>query len=79
MLVVLGLVRTLPAPRTDGNCAAGYPVGPNTSSDVLRRSARCTVCGTKGATLKHPSWAGEQIGFAPFPVPKIAAEARPDE
>ena len=53
--------------------------GAATSSDMLRRSARYTACGTKGTTLKHPSWAGEQIGFAPFPVPKVAAEARPDE
>ena len=52
--------------------------GANTSSDMLRRSARCTACGTKGATLKHPSWAGEQVGFEPFPVPKVA-EAKPDE
>jgi hypothetical protein len=25
------------------------------SSDLLRRSARCTDCGAKGATLQHPS------------------------
>jgi hypothetical protein len=30
------------------------------------------VCGTKGATLQQPGWMGEQIGFAPFPVPKVA-------
>jgi hypothetical protein len=46
--------------------------GADASSDKLRRSARCTVCGTKGATLQHPGWAGETIGFEPFPVPKIA-------
>src|SRR5262249_52894349 len=28
--------------------------GPGTSSDVLRRSARCTKCGCKGAALQHP-------------------------
>jgi hypothetical protein len=43
--------------------------GENTSSDKLRRSARCTVCGTKGATLQHPSWTGEMIGFEPWPKP----------
>jgi hypothetical protein len=28
---------------------------------------RCTACGHKGATLQHPGWAGEHIGFMPFP------------
>jgi hypothetical protein len=42
--------------------------GLNTSSNKLRQCARCTVCGHKGATLQHPSWAGEAIGFQPFPV-----------
>ena len=32
--------------------------GANASSDVLRRRARCTACGHKGATLQHPGWAG---------------------
>jgi len=41
--------------------------GSEVSSDVLRRSARCSLCGHKGATLTHPSWAGLQVGFAPFP------------
>jgi hypothetical protein len=44
--------------------------GPNASSGKLRLNARCTVCGTKGATLQHPAWMGEQIGFPPGPVPK---------
>ena len=42
--------------------------GPDASSDVLRRSARCSRCGGKGATLMHPSWSGSHKGFAPFPV-----------
>jgi len=42
--------------------------GADVSSDVLRRSARCSRCGHKGALLTHPSWAGLQIGFAPFPI-----------
>jgi branched-chain amino acid transport system substrate-binding protein len=25
------------------------------------------VCGHKGATIQRPSWAGEHIGFMPFP------------
>jgi hypothetical protein len=41
--------------------------GADVSSDKLRRCARCTACGHKGATLQHPGWAGEQIGFQPFP------------
>ncbi len=31
--------------------------GPNTSSDKLRRCARCTACGNKGATIQHPAGA----------------------
>ena len=41
--------------------------GPDASSDRLRRAARCTKCGRKGAALQHPSWAGMHIGFEPFP------------
>jgi hypothetical protein len=32
------------------------------------------VCGTKGAALQQPGWMGEQIGFAPWPVPKAVDE-----
>jgi hypothetical protein len=42
--------------------------GPNASSDVLRQRARCTACGHKGATLTHPTWGGNSIGFLPFPT-----------
>jgi hypothetical protein len=42
--------------------------GPQESSDKLRRCARCTACGHKGATIQHPSWVGEHVGFAPFPA-----------
>jgi hypothetical protein len=51
--------------------ACAVPVirwGPNVSSDKLRECARCTACGHKGATIQHPGWAGEHIGFMPFPV-----------
>jgi hypothetical protein len=44
--------------------------GGDASSDKLRRCARCTACGHKGATLQAPGWAGEQIGFEPFPRPR---------
>jgi hypothetical protein len=47
--------------------------GPNTSSDKLRRCARCTACGNKGATIQHPGWGGNDVGFLPFPVEKLAA------
>jgi hypothetical protein len=48
--------------------------GADTSSDKLRSCARCTACGTKGATIQHPGWAGNNVGFLPFPVEKLAAE-----
>jgi hypothetical protein len=47
--------------------------GADTSSDRLRRSARCTECGHKGATLQHPGWGGNHVGFLPFPAEKLAA------
>ena len=43
--------------------------GPDASSDVLRRRARCSKCGHKGATLQIPGWVGGEIGVAPFPIP----------
>jgi hypothetical protein len=42
--------------------------GANAPSDKLRQCARCTGCGGKGATLKHPTWGGNNIGFLPFPT-----------
>jgi hypothetical protein len=42
--------------------------GPDASSDVLRRKARCIRCGRKGAMLTYPSWIGEDVGEQPFPV-----------
>jgi len=42
--------------------------GANASSDKLRRYARCTVCGHKGATLQHPGWVDTVVGFQPFPA-----------
>jgi hypothetical protein len=45
--------------------------GPNTSSDKLRRCARCTACGNKGGTIQHPGWGGNDVGFLPFPVETV--------
>ena len=42
--------------------------GPDASSDMLRQRARCSGCGSKGATLQIPSWVGSEIGLAPFPT-----------
>jgi hypothetical protein len=42
--------------------------GADASSDVLRRNARCVVCGRRGASLQHPSWGDEAVGWEPFPV-----------
>jgi len=44
--------------------------GPETSSDKLRRCARCTACG-KGATLRRASWADASIGWQPFPAEQM--------
>jgi len=41
--------------------------GAEQSSDKLRQSARCTECGSKGATVQHPGWGGNSVGFLPFP------------
>jgi hypothetical protein len=35
-------------------------LGPDALADVLRRSARCSACGAKSATLMHPSWADKR-------------------
>lgn len=42
-------------------------LGPDTSSNVLRRSLRCAKCGAKGATIQHPSWLDTKVGWEPFP------------
>jgi hypothetical protein len=42
--------------------------GMDVSTDMLRKSAVCTRCGRKGATLQHPSWGGSHVGFQEFPV-----------
>ena len=42
--------------------------GAEAPSDKLRQCARCTECGHKGATLTHPTWGGNNVGFLPFPT-----------
>ena len=37
------------------------------SSDMLRRSARCSRCGHKGASTTMPSYVDVIVRFAPFP------------
>jgi hypothetical protein len=61
--------------RADGFRSAGHSVGADASSDKLQRGARCTKCGTKGATLQQPGWMGEQIGFAPCAGAKGRSDA----
>jgi hypothetical protein len=34
----------------------------------FRVTPHCTSCGTKGATIQRPGWAGNHIGFCPFPT-----------
>jgi hypothetical protein len=54
--------------------ACAVPVirwGADTSSDKLRRHARCTACGRLGATIQHPGWGGADIGFLPFPADRV--------
>jgi hypothetical protein len=57
------------------NCAHSKPVavasfviryGSNTSSNVIRRRARCTVCGHLGCATMHPGVSGDLL--SPFPV-----------
>ena len=40
--------------------------GADAPSDKLHQCARCTGCGSKGATLQHPTWGGNNIGFMAF-------------
>jgi len=41
--------------------------GADASSDMLRRSARCTRCGRKGATIQLPGWGGLQMPVPEWP------------
>jgi len=42
--------------------------GADASSDVLRKHARCPVCGRRGASLQHPSWRDAETGWEAFPM-----------
>jgi len=42
--------------------------GADASSDMLRRSARCTECGGKGATIQIPGWGGLQTPVRGWPM-----------
>ena len=46
-------------------------LGEDASSDRLRHSARCSKCGSKGATIQLPSWASEDVGYQPFPAERL--------
>jgi len=39
-----------------------------TAADILRRSARCTECGGKGATIQIPGWGGLQMPVREWPT-----------
>jgi DNA-directed RNA polymerase subunit RPC12/RpoP len=41
--------------------------GPDSSSDMLRRSARCPQCGGKGAAIQIPGWGGLQTPVRGWP------------
>jgi hypothetical protein len=45
--------------------------GCDASSDLLRERARCSCCGHKGTTLRHPSWGGSHVGWKPFQTAKM--------
>jgi hypothetical protein len=42
--------------------------GADASSDLLRRSARCTECGGEGATIQIPVWGGLQTPVRGWPA-----------
>jgi hypothetical protein len=63
------------------SCGRGAPaavapriirLSPAASSGVVRRGARCTLCGGRGASLRLPSWGGLDVGIAPFPADRFA-------
>jgi hypothetical protein len=42
--------------------------GPEASSNVLRTRLRCTRCGARYTSLRHPGHVNAIVGTAPFPV-----------
>ena len=69
--VGMDVVRTMSAPRAASVRSRGDPLGPEHFNDKLRRCARCTACGNKGATIQHPGWGGNDVSFLPFPVEMV--------
>src|SRR6185312_17348562 len=60
--VAMAKLRAMPAPRATGvRAVAVIRWGRDASSAVLRKRARCTRCGHKGATVQHP---GPAAGYA---------------
>jgi hypothetical protein len=58
-------------------CQAGTPFalapliirwGSDASSDLIRRNARCSKCGYRGATVQHPGWSNTETSFQAFPI-----------
>ena len=45
--------------------------GADASSDVLRRCARCTRCGRKGASIQIPGWGGLEAPIRGWPKPPL--------
>lgn len=43
-------------------------LGADVSSEVLRRSAKCSRCGHVGASTYLPSYVSTVTGFEPFPI-----------
>jgi hypothetical protein len=48
--------------------------GLEASPDLIRRNARCSKCGHKGAGFLHPSWGRDDKGL-PFPAFPVGREA----
>jgi hypothetical protein len=46
--------------------------GRHASSDVLRRNARCSACGHRGAVMRHPSFYDSGVRYQPFPAEQAA-------
>jgi hypothetical protein len=66
--LVVADLRELSEAEANRSCPFIIRWGADTSSNMLRSSARCSHCGRKGASLQHPSWGGSTIGIQPFPV-----------
>jgi len=64
--------------ESDGTFFSASRIRPNSrvrrklspTAIALKRRAKAThtVYGNKGATIQHPGWGGNDVGFLPFPV-----------